>query len=306
MASRTAHEAFQVRQIPRLPTSSSRLCRQATAFSTTKVVVDQEKYILEEVQPLRFRPGRLSNKTNVLEASEFKDLRSLIYKLNWVGRETRPEVSGVASILASRLKDASAWDAICANKSVRHLRSTASKGLTIWKLDPSRMAFVSFSDAGGVGANIQLEDKNGLPADPTQGAWMVLATDKDLVDNKPAKVSILGWRSTKLKRKVPSTLAGETQALSGAVAEVEYLQVLYRDIVFRDVDVPDCRRASGPFTAVLRADCTLGSGRVHQVHVVDAKSIYDTMNKDGNAGSKDRRTALDIAIISEALERAQG
>eukprot|EP00959_Pyramimonas_sp_CCMP1952_P326053 6824927-Pyramimonas_sp.AAC.1 len=30
------------------------------------------------------------------------------------------------------------------------------------------------------------------------------------------------------------------------------------------------------------------------------------MLKEGNAGARDRRTAIDLAIISEALERAQG
>eukprot|EP00959_Pyramimonas_sp_CCMP1952_P193913 4054857-Pyramimonas_sp.AAC.2 len=36
---------------------------------------------------------------------------------------------------------------------VRHLRATASRGLSIWRLDPERMAFASFSGAGGAGAN---------------------------------------------------------------------------------------------------------------------------------------------------------
>eukprot|EP00959_Pyramimonas_sp_CCMP1952_P011097 232458-Pyramimonas_sp.AAC.1 len=80
---------------------------------------------------------------------------------------------------------------------------------------------------------------------------------------------------------------------------------MYRDVSFRDVTVRDHHRASGPFTTVLRRDCRLGS-REAQVHVVDAKSIYDTMLKEGNASAKDRRTAIDLAIICEALEQARG
>ena len=34
---------------------------------------------------------------------EFDALRSAIYKLSWVGKESRPEASGVASLLAGRL-----------------------------------------------------------------------------------------------------------------------------------------------------------------------------------------------------------
>eukprot|EP00959_Pyramimonas_sp_CCMP1952_P100727 2107137-Pyramimonas_sp.AAC.1 len=121
------------------------------------------------------------------------------------------------------------------------------------------MSFISFSDAGGIGSTEGLLDDRGLPVDPTQGAWMVLAADCSVLENKAVKASILGWRSSKLRRKVPSTLAGETQALSAAVAEVEFLQILYRDVMFHDVDTPDCYRASGPFTTVLRRDCSLGS-----------------------------------------------
>eukprot|EP00959_Pyramimonas_sp_CCMP1952_P402793 8440609-Pyramimonas_sp.AAC.1 len=75
--------------------------------------------------------------------------------------------------------------------------------------------------------------------------------------------------------------------------------------MFQDVDIQDQVRCSSPFTTVLRSNCRLGS-RERQVHVVDAKSIYDTMLKDGNASARDRRTAIDLAIICEALERAQG
>eukprot|EP00959_Pyramimonas_sp_CCMP1952_P246165 5145278-Pyramimonas_sp.AAC.1 len=86
------------------------------------------------------------------------------------------------------------------------------------------MAFISFSDAGGVGASEGQVDDKGLPEDPTQGAWLILAADKSVIDNRAVKASTLAWRSSKLRRKVTSTLAGETQALCAAVAEVEFLQ----------------------------------------------------------------------------------
>eukprot|EP00959_Pyramimonas_sp_CCMP1952_P075092 1568928-Pyramimonas_sp.AAC.1 len=60
--------------------------------------------------------GRLARKDSPLEHSEFKALRSLVYKFNWVGRETRPEAAGVASILASRLKAPTTGDVSLANR----------------------------------------------------------------------------------------------------------------------------------------------------------------------------------------------
>ena len=200
--------------------------RRITISSST-ATLDQEKYILEEINPLPIAKGRLSRKDSRPDSSEFKALRSLVYKFHWVGRESRPEAAGVASILAGKLiKDATTGDVANANKMARHLRATASRGLTIWRLDPERMAFISFSDAGGVGSTEGLLDDRGLPADPTQGAWMILAADQSS-KNSAAKASILGWRSSKLRRKVPSTLAGETQALSAAIAEVNTFKSLF-------------------------------------------------------------------------------
>ena len=65
--------------------------------------MDQEKYILEQIRPIPFRRGRRSDKMAPLNDQEFTSYRSLIYQINWVGKESRPEVAGVASILASHV-----------------------------------------------------------------------------------------------------------------------------------------------------------------------------------------------------------
>eukprot|EP00959_Pyramimonas_sp_CCMP1952_P365718 7659040-Pyramimonas_sp.AAC.1 len=72
--------------------------------------------------------------------------------------------------------------------------------------------------------------------------------------------------------------------------------------MFQDVDASDCSREAGPFTAVLRSNCRLG-GREEHVHVVDARSIYDAMPKEGSASVRGRRTALDLAVVRETLEK---
>ena len=61
-----------------------------------RVEVDQEKYILEEVQAVPLPRHRRATKTSPLTPEEFKAFRSLIYKVNWLARESRPESSGTA------------------------------------------------------------------------------------------------------------------------------------------------------------------------------------------------------------------
>ena len=80
---------------------------------------------MEELKTVPLDRGRRSLKSNPLTPSEFTLLRSGVYRLNWVAKETRPEISGTASILASRLNEATIEDVLTHNKAVQLMRDTA-------------------------------------------------------------------------------------------------------------------------------------------------------------------------------------
>ena len=60
------------------------------------VLVDQEKYILEKLERVPLRGKR--QKVRRLDTHEFEQLRSLVSKISWVAKESRPEASGSAPI----------------------------------------------------------------------------------------------------------------------------------------------------------------------------------------------------------------
>ena len=146
-------------------------------------------------------------------------------------------MSGLASIMASKLSTATVEDALTVNKNVNFLRSTAARPLILWKMRPKDLTFVAISDAGGVGSKHETVDNEGLPSDNTQGAWVVLAADSLPVGNLHAKASPLARRSSKLRRKVFSTFGGETQAMLQGISEVDWLQIMIRDATHHDVSV---------------------------------------------------------------------
>ena len=114
------------------------------------VLVDQEnKYILEKLQPVFLREKQQKDKKLSLDV--FNQLRSLVYKISWVAKESRPEASGSASILAQRLKELTVSDVLIANRVVKFFRSSASQCLTIWRHDARNLRVISVSDAGGIG-----------------------------------------------------------------------------------------------------------------------------------------------------------
>ncbi|CAE7224876.1 unnamed protein product [Symbiodinium necroappetens] len=88
------------------------------------LAVSREKYIPEQVTAVPLTRERKRLQGEKLSPSKFEAFRSLVYKLNWLGRET-PEAAGAASIMASRLQVAIVQDVILVNQFVNHFRNTA-------------------------------------------------------------------------------------------------------------------------------------------------------------------------------------
>ena len=81
-----------------------------------------------------------------------------------------------------------------------------------------------------------------------------------------------------VKRAVNSTLAGETIAMSTALADAEWAQIMIKDILYQTVTVRDTTGGNLPFHVVLRSNYTLSKRLLHD-HSVDAKSVFDALIK---------------------------
>ena len=269
------------------------LGRSLTQLSD-RINVCQQKYILENTHPIKVARGRLSQGDVMLSPAEKAAVTTLVYQINWVGRETRPDVAGTASLLASRVTNQTVSDLAVLNRAALMLRNTASQPLVIWRHSPD-MIFAGASDCAGAGT----ARDNGA-----QGAWQVMARDKELMTGQNARVSPLSWRSTRVKRVVASTLAGETLALSASLAEMEWLQVLYRDIMFHDVNSLSWGDTLGPVVSILRDSSAL-TARQSSTSVVDAKSVFDVLTRNTAGSKEDKRTAIELAIIKESLRHSK-
>lgn len=218
-----------------------------------------------------------------------------------------PSPWGVVSILASRPTRATLRDVWHPNRLIGKIRDSASRPIIFWPFDPEAMSFISMSDAGKVGGGDVCLDEGGRAHDSTQGAWLVVSSGGPLRSWSSSREPLASWRSTKLKQRVPSMLAGKALSISAAISEVEWMQRMYRDV--RDV-----RRSAlsglAPFLVALRRGAALPvinsrwMRAQSQAHVVDARSVFDVLQKDAVGSRQDRRTPLKLAIPAEALRAA--
>ena len=172
------------------------------------------------------------------------------------------------------------------------------------------MTLIAASDAGGVDGKPSCQKGSKSMQDTVQGAWLILAADRVPSASQKTKVSILTWRSAKLKRRVSSTLASEALSFSQALGELEWIQIMFQDVLFGDVCRADWTTSLLPFVGVLKDDSELraelrSSESLDQCVVTDAKSLFDSLRKENPTSRQDRRTSVEIAIIIESMRRSK-
>ena len=128
----------------------------------------------------------------------------------------------------------------------------------------------------------------------SQGAYILMFYDRDIeVKEQPQKVSITSWKSTRLKRKTVNTLSAECQALVTGIGQIHWHRFLLLELLGQDLTDQDWERrlSSIPY-----------------VSVVASKSLFDCINKLICTYSqvKDKRTAIDVAILKDDLYRTGG
>ena len=140
----------------------------------------------------------------------------------------------------------------------------------------------------------------------SQGAFLVVATSTGLWNILPSPFALLSHKSHCLKRKCSSTLAAETQIMSGALAEVEWIRGLFEELTnpkFSIVEWAARSRNRGLLIAAHSSDTEVRFPKV--LSIGDTKSLYDYLRTETSGGANDRRTAIDIQIISASMD-AQG
>ena len=113
--------------------------------------------------------------------------------------------------------------------------------------------------------------------------------DKALLEGMAAPVTLVSWRSQRVKRFVTSASAAEAMGLSEAIAQGDWVRALWSEAVL-ELNLREWREQEN--VPLL-------------VSVTDSKGNYDHLHNETVGPSEDRRSAIDLAIIREDLSRPQ-
>ena len=137
----------------------------------------------------------------------------------------------------------------------------------------------------------------GQPKEGSQSAYCLMLCSTDLYEGK-ARTHLLDWGSSKIHRKMRSTLACEAASAARAFDRGAYARVMLYEIEngldhkWNKMDPDDCD---------LKADWAQMCRKIPFALGTDCKSLYDVCTKNGSM-PEERRVALDLLDVRESIE----
>jgi hypothetical protein len=277
------------------------LGRHVKQLDDFSIEIDQHQYVsgLERVHIPKER--RMKPKAK-LTADELTTFRSIVGQLAWPARETMPQLSYAVSDLQQKTADATVHDLCHANNVLSLAKKWAAQ-------DKQKLRFRAFS--GDVCVSLVMpkdkdkskkwkkaEDRRirlGIGAihdasfmqqknEGSQMGYAIMLAPISLYDG-PCVTHLLDWNSSKIHRKVRSTLAAEAAGASKAYDRA----VWTRAVIYEIEKGRDGKHWS---ETIKHVPFALGT---------DCKSLYDVASKIGSVPDE-RRVALDLLDVKEGIE----
>ena len=178
------------------------------------------------------------------------------------------------SILQSSFFRAQVSDVQETNRVVRLAKAHTDLALPVCEI-PVDQCFVPYGDASG----------GSTRAEQVQAGYLIMFADMSLLAGLAAPVTLVPWRSHRVKRVVASASAAEAMGLSEAIAQGDWVRALWSEMVLglslrewqERKDVPPL------------------------ISVTDSKGNFDHLHNETIGPSEDRKSAIDLAIIRGRL-----
>ena len=246
--------------------------------TTDGLSLDFESY-LKKVMPITVPKNR--GKDQPLAPQEVSKARGLIGALQWpAGQGGCPQLCASTSILAATINKGTVELLHDLNKALRFGKSSADLKLMMRPVCNGwdNMCLLCFSDAA-----VQVR------ADATsQGGFVICLTSTDVLQGKSVPYSVIAWRSHKLTRVCRSSLSAESQACATALDELLMMKTMLALLRDPNADPRDHKVSADICESAI---------------VIDAKGLYDALQKEGIGSAADKRAGIEIMCIKEELVR---
>ena len=257
--------------------------------SDHSIKVSQEYYaVLQCKEPLHVPRGAPADRECTPE--EVRLLRTKLGTLSWLAKETRVDLAGSVALLMQCMPRPKIEDMKRCNQILKDAYLYRDIHITVRPIPIDQLAVLVTSDAAWGNAL----DENGQP-EKCQAGYIVMLSNKSMLEGEEASFSMIAWKSHTLKRKTVSTLGAETQAIVESASVATWFRFL----------LAECLNPSS--TNPLQ----ISSWEEQIQHVIfglitDAKSVFDALSKNSPITATDKRVSIDLSLIRQLLQQHHG
>eukprot|EP00435_Cladocopium_sp_Y103_P007543 s1620_g2.t1 len=158
--------------------------------------LSQTKYV-NSIQPITLKAERRAQENETVTEPERHLLRGLIGSLQYAAVHTRPGIASALSHLQSEINKATLGTLITANKVLHTAKKHSDVTIKIKPIAANDVRLLAFSDAS-FASKSKPESHAGM---------IIMATHKEISQNKSCDVSPISWGTKKIQRIVTSTLS---------------------------------------------------------------------------------------------------
>eukprot|EP00435_Cladocopium_sp_Y103_P021824 s3570_g5.t1 len=256
-------------------------------FPDNSIQLSQTKYV-NSIQPISLSSERRLQENAEVTEPERHMLRGLVGSLQYAAVHTRPDISSSLSHLQSQINKATVSTLLTANKVLHNAKKHSDVSIKIQPIAIEDVRFIAFSDAS-FASKSKPESHAGM---------IILATHKDISQNKSCAISPLSWGTKKIQRIVTSTLSAETSALSTSLDQLTWMRLYWAWLL--DPSIP--WQKPDKITNLPQAiSIPTYKANEHDLAITDCKSLYDLTTRTAIPNCQEFRTQLLARSIKDVL-----
>ena len=258
-----------------------------------KIVVDQSYYI-ESIQDIEIEPDRL-RQNGPLERREVEACRTTLGALQWVAIQTQPQLTARCNLLLTEVVTSGTLE------TAREIQMMVGEV----RQNPVKLEFKKFPQAKHwtevVFISMGDQAHNNRPKGDSTGGLVTLAAGPECLSGQVCEMSLLAWRSWKLKRKAIGSNDAEVQSILEAEDHNFRTRLLWSEL--HGAGGLQHRRELRRDLVELTEKQVL---KVKGVLCTDSRGGYDAveLNESPLLGLSNMRSALQAFQLRDNLSRA--
>jgi len=216
-----------------------------------------------------------------LAPHELKAMRGADGSLQWLVTNTRLDLAAPTSISQGNHSNPKVRHVQELNKIIRTAHSQPDVPVYFQTIPLDKLSLLTFHDAG----------QGSRPDGSSQGGFIIAAADQGILKGEEHLLSLIDWRSFRLKRVARSSLAAEVQAFAEALDALEFCKLFLAEIL--EPTGIDLRNGADK---AIQSIC-------ESPLITDCKSLYDAVERSQSTGLNlaERRTSIEVLACRERM-----